>query len=104
MLINGWNLYARVQLLGIWFLVQWTNIGKPSRIQLAELGPGRGTLMMDMLRVCTGKYRTPESPNLFHAISTMVILNMAPFSSTLTMESRQHPDSKSSETPLQEYI
>ena len=27
-------------------------MGKPERVNLIELGPGRGTLMVDLLRVC----------------------------------------------------
>lgn len=32
-------------------LSQWVKDGKPKSIRLVELGPGRGTLMADMLRV-----------------------------------------------------
>lgn len=41
------------ELIGIWFVAQWIDQGKPAKgIQLIEIGPGRGTLMDDMLRVC----------------------------------------------------
>ena len=36
---------------GIWYLTEWMRLGKPKKTQLVELGPGRGTLMSDMLRV-----------------------------------------------------
>jgi NADH dehydrogenase [ubiquinone] 1 alpha subcomplex assembly factor 7 len=36
--------------LGLWAAVTWQAMGSPSRIILAELGPGRGTLMADALR------------------------------------------------------
>ncbi|UPY39271.1 SAM-dependent methyltransferase [Sediminicoccus sp. KRV36] len=36
--------------LGLWAAVTWQNMGAPSRVILAELGPGRGTLMADALR------------------------------------------------------
>lgn len=38
------------ELLGAWAAVCWEAMGRPSRIVLAELGPGRGTLMQDALR------------------------------------------------------
>jgi SAM-dependent MidA family methyltransferase len=36
--------------LGLWAAVTWQAMGAPSRVVLAELGPGRGTLMADALR------------------------------------------------------
>ncbi|KAH9970552.1 S-adenosyl-L-methionine-dependent methyltransferase [Lactifluus volemus] len=38
------------ELLGIWLLSQYLNTGAKRDIQLVELGPGRGTLMDDILR------------------------------------------------------
>ena len=45
------------QIVGIWFLNEWLILKElygsdlPSCVQFIELGPGRGTLMSDMLRV-----------------------------------------------------
>jgi len=42
------------ELLGLWLAQVWMDQGAPSRIVLAELGPGRGTLMADALRATRG--------------------------------------------------
>ncbi|PHH61056.1 hypothetical protein CDD81_824 [Ophiocordyceps australis] len=39
------------ELVGLWFVAEWMSQGRPSKgIELIELGPGRGTLMDDILR------------------------------------------------------
>ncbi len=38
------------ELVGVWVAAGWQAMGAPERIALVELGPGRGTLMRDVLR------------------------------------------------------
>ncbi|KAG6005489.1 hypothetical protein E4U21_007883 [Claviceps maximensis] len=39
------------ELIGVWFIAEWMSQGQPKQgVQLIEVGPGRGTLMDDMLR------------------------------------------------------
>lgn len=38
------------ELLGLWAAHEWLALGKPSKVHLVELGPGRATMMADMLR------------------------------------------------------
>ncbi|KHO00854.1 DUF185 domain-containing protein [Metarhizium album ARSEF 1941] len=39
------------ELVGLWFIAEWISQGQPKQgVQLIEVGPGRGTLMDDMLR------------------------------------------------------
>ena len=37
------------EIIGLWCVVTWQNAGRPGKIILVELGPGRGTLMVDIL-------------------------------------------------------
>ncbi|QFU18150.1 class I SAM-dependent methyltransferase [Microvirga thermotolerans] len=38
------------ELIGLWMLEVWNGMGRPGGLRLVELGPGRGTLMADLLR------------------------------------------------------
>jgi NADH dehydrogenase [ubiquinone] 1 alpha subcomplex assembly factor 7 len=40
------------EMIGVWCYFVWESLGKPNKINLVELGPGKGTLMKDLLHVC----------------------------------------------------
>lgn len=39
------------EMIGIWVVEQWQKLGQPNAIYIVECGPGRGTLMADLLRI-----------------------------------------------------
>lgn len=54
------------ELVGIWFVAEWISQGKPrGGVELLEVGPGRGTLMDDMLRV-SATFGSSTLPHLTH--------------------------------------
>ena len=38
------------ELIGLWLASVWRQMGSPENVRLIELGPGRGTMMLDALR------------------------------------------------------
>ena len=38
------------ELLGVWCVASWESLGRPPQVRLIEMGPGKGTLMADVLR------------------------------------------------------
>lgn len=65
------------ELVGINLLMQWMEQGSPKNVRLAELGPGRGTLMDDMLRTIKA------FPAFFSAIKTVDLVEASPTLRTL---------------------
>eukprot|EP00966_Prymnesium_polylepis_P132248 3058109-Prymnesium_polylepis.1 len=59
------------ELLGIWCVASWQQLGSPPAVRLAELGPGRGTLMTDLLR------STAVFP-AFHAAVSVHLVDASP--------------------------
>ena len=41
------------EVIGVWCVAIWDRMGRPEDLVLAELGPGRGTLLADALRAAT---------------------------------------------------
>lgn len=55
------------ELLGIWTFCVWRQVGSPAEFRLVEVGPGRGTLMADLLRA-TSTFREFSSALRVHLV------------------------------------
>jgi SAM-dependent MidA family methyltransferase len=55
------------ELVGVWIYQAWQSAGMPSPISIAEIGPGRGTLMKDVLRTL-GRLDPALSRNAYFAL------------------------------------
>ncbi|TPX32572.1 hypothetical protein SeMB42_g07595, partial [Synchytrium endobioticum] len=60
------------EMLAIWFITQYQSHRSPSDVQLIEFGPGRGTLMADMIRTFT------QFPSLRASLKTIHLIEASP--------------------------
>src|SRR5262245_16898255 len=61
------------ELIGLWAMAVWKLMGEPPSVRLVELGPGRGTMMVDALRAARAMpgFRQAVSVHLIEARPTM---------------------------------
>ena len=55
------------EMVAIWLLSAWKSMGSPKNVNLVELGPGKGTLMKDILRISS------QFPEFKDAISVHMV-------------------------------
>ncbi|XP_022694499.1 protein arginine methyltransferase NDUFAF7, mitochondrial-like isoform X2 [Varroa jacobsoni] len=67
------------EMIGVWFLNEWLEAGSPQPVQIVEAGPGRGTLIADILRVFSKYTKLTQS-------LTVHLIEVSPHLSTLQEE------------------
>lgn len=60
------------EMIGLWLVDSWLRIGSPSVLRLVEVGPGRGTLLVDALRAAK------QAPDFLAAIDLHLVEISAP--------------------------
>jgi SAM-dependent MidA family methyltransferase len=59
------------EIIALWCITKWQEMAEPANICLVELGPGRGTLMQDLLR-------SIKNHAIFKAITQIVLVDINP--------------------------
>lgn len=76
------------ELIGVWAAAVWDALGRPAEVRLVELGPGRGTLMADLVRAVRA---LPD----FHAALDIHLVETSPVlaaQQTRTLAATGHAD------------
>lgn len=60
------------ELLAIFFISRWQSAGAPRRVRVIELGPGRGTLLSDMIRTFSA------FPDMMSAVRSIELVEASP--------------------------
>ncbi|MFZ8864625.1 MAG: SAM-dependent methyltransferase, partial [Rickettsiales bacterium] len=59
------------EVIAAYIIYYWQKIGKPKKFQIVELGPGRGSLMTDILRVS-------KTNSEFYAALSVTLIELSP--------------------------
>lgn len=57
------------ELLAVYFISRWQGVAQPERTRLVEFGPGKGTLLADMLRIF-GRFQFLHTLKSIHLVET----------------------------------
>ncbi|KAG5449363.1 NADH dehydrogenase [ubiquinone] complex I, assembly factor 7 [Clonorchis sinensis] len=68
------------ELIGVWFVNEWQELQRPQSFSFIELGPGRGTLVCDILRVFS------RFPSVYNAL-TLHLVEVSPAMRSLQQNS-----------------
>ncbi|KAI8380300.1 S-adenosyl-L-methionine-dependent methyltransferase [Blakeslea trispora] len=60
------------ELCGLYYLTEWMRLGQPEKTQIIEFGPGRGTLMSDMLRTWS------QFPHFYKTLTDVHLVEASP--------------------------
>lgn len=79
------------EIIGVWVLQTWMEMGSPENWQLVELGPGRGTLLNDVMRVLKIRPQAIENVRV-HLVEVSPILRteQAHIAKRLNIEPQWH--------------
>ncbi|XP_058115551.1 uncharacterized protein LOC131258324 [Magnolia sinica] len=67
------------EMVGVWSMCLWEQMGRPEKVNLVELGPGRGTLMADLLHG-TSKFESFSKSLHIHMVECSPILRKLQYS------------------------
>lgn len=87
------------ELVGVWFVSEWVRLGEPEKVRLVEVGPGRGTLLGDVLRATAAWPKFRRAASDVRLVEPSASLRLAQ-RRTLGARPATHAQKPDAETPV----